>query len=193
MSDRMLAIDVEGNGGSPPEIVELAIVEMRGLELTSRHKHWRFKPKGGITPFVSKIHGIWEQDVADAPDIEDVADDILEWLEDAPIVGHNVRVELEIIGRAVPGWTPAAAIDTLRLARRLLPDEKKHGLAHLGAMLTLNGEAERAMGGAAHSAPFDAALSAILLRHLLSPLSEIDRKLALDDADILRGQGALVW
>ena len=188
MSERMWAVDVEGNGASPPEIVELAVVEMSGLGLTGRRKHWRFKPKGGITPIVSRIHGIWERDVADAPEIEDVADDLLELLEDTPIVGHNVRVELETIGRAIPDWKPVAAFDTLRMARRLLPDEPKYGLEHLGTSLGLLDAAEAATGGASHSAPFDAALSAILLEHLLSPLAETERQAAMDEADILRGQ-----
>ena len=193
MSQRMWAVDVEGNGGSPPEIVELAIVEMSGFALTGRHRHWRFRPKGGITPMVSRIHGIWERDVADAPEIEDVADDVLEWLEDAPIVGHNVRVELETIGRAIPDWAPAAAYDTLRIARRLLPDEAKHGLEHLGTALGLADAARAATGGASHSAPYDAALSAILLDHLLAPLPEAERREVLDDADILRArQGSLL-
>ncbi len=188
MSRRMWAVDVEGNGGSPPEIVELAIVEMEGLGLTGRRKHWRFKPKGGITPMASRIHGIWEGDVADAPELEDVVDDVLESIEDTPIVGHNVKVELDIIGRAIPDWKPTAAIDTLRVARRLLPGEKKHGLEHLGTVLGLNDRAAAVTGGAAHSAPFDAALSAILLDHLLKPLSDADRQVVLDDADILREQ-----
>lgn len=188
MNERMWAIDVEGNGGSPAEIVELAIVELEGFRLTGRHKHWRFKPKGGITPVVSRIHGIWESDVANAPDIEDVADDLFEWFEDAPIVGHNVRVELEIIGRSIEDWAPTSAYDTLRVARRLLPNEKKHGLEHLGTSLGLMDAARAATGGTSHSAPFDAALSAILLGHLLAPLSEADRRAILDDADILRSQ-----
>ncbi|MBP8231582.1 MAG: 3'-5' exonuclease [Rhizorhabdus sp.] len=193
MNQRMWAVDVEGNGGSPAEIVELAIVEMEGLQLTGRYKHWRFKPKGGITPIVSRIHGIWERDVADAPEIEDVIDDVFEWLEDAPIVGHNVRVELEIIGRAMEDWQPSAAFDTLRIARRLVPNEKKHGLEYLGNTLGLLDAAGAATGGGSHSAPFDAALSAILLQHLLAPLSEAERQAVMEDADILRvQQGSLL-
>jgi len=193
MNQRMWAVDVEGNGGSPAEIVELAIVEMEGLQLTGRHKHWRFKPKGGITPMVSRIHGIWERDVADAPEIEDVIDDVLEWLEDAPIVGHNVRVELDIIGRKMEDWQPSAAYDTLRIARRLLPNEKKHGLEHLGSTLGLLDAASSATGGRSHSAPFDAALSAILLAHLLAPLTAAERQSIMDEANILRvQQGSLL-
>ena len=69
MNEIMWAVDVEGSGKSPPEIVELAIAEMKGLTLTGRRKHWRFKPKKGISPMASHIHGIWDEDVVDAPDI----------------------------------------------------------------------------------------------------------------------------
>lgn len=189
MKDRNWAVDVEGSGSSPPEIVELAIAEMDGLELTGRTMQWRFKPKQPISPIVSRIHGIWDRDVADAPEIEDVADDLIEWLEDRPIVGHNVRTEHEILARSLDGWAPAKAIDTLRIARRLLPNEEKHGLERLGSLLNLNeAAAARSQGRGPHSALFDAVLAALLMRKLLTPLSEQAREMALLDADILRGQ-----
>jgi DNA polymerase III subunit epsilon len=187
MTDRMWAIDVEGSGKTPPEIVELAIVEMDGLKLTHVTKRWRLHPKNGISPAVSRIHGIWEEDVAAAPEIEDIADDLLMWLEDLPVVGHNVRVELELLGRALDDWRPTAAFDTLRVARRLLPNEEKHGLEHLGAALGLEASAAAATGGTAHSAPYDAVMSALLLIHLLEPLSDGERAQILAEADVLRG------
>jgi DNA polymerase-3 subunit epsilon len=193
MTGRMWAIDVEGSGKTPPEIVELAIVQMDSLKLTHVTKHWRLHPKNGISPAVSRIHGIWEEDVAAAPEIEDIADDLLMWLEDLPIVGHNVRVELELLGRALDDWRPTAAFDTLRIARRLLPNEEKHGLEHLGAALGLEAAAAAATGGAAHSAPYDAVMSALLLVHLLEPLSDGERAQILAEADVLRGaQGSLL-
>jgi hypothetical protein len=57
-------------------------------------------------------------DVANAPSFEDIADDVLLWLDDARIVGHNVRVEVDIISRSISGWTPRAAIDPLKRDRR---------------------------------------------------------------------------
>jgi DNA polymerase III epsilon subunit-like protein len=80
----------------------------------------------------AEVHGIWDRDVEDAPEVEDVADDLLTWLEDKPIVGHNVRVELGILTDALEGWEPTAAYDTLKLARRLLPDQPKAYEAYRG-------------------------------------------------------------
>ena len=193
MSEIMWAVDVEGSGTSPPEIVELAIAEMKGLTLTGRSKHWRFKPKKVISPMAARIHGIWDEDVADAPDLEDVVDDVLLWLEDKPIVGHNVKVEVDLLSQAFEGWEPAAAYDTLKIARRLLPAEEKHGLEHLGTKLGLSPRAEKITGRKAHSAPFDAVLSALLLDHMLGNRTEDDRRAILTDADILRSvQGSLL-
>ena len=185
MNEIMWAVDVEGSGKSPPEIVELAIAEMKGLTLTGRRKHWRFKPKKGISPMASHIHGIWDEDVVDAPDIEDVTDDVLMWLEDKAIVGHNVKVEVDILSQALEGWEPTAAYDTLKIARRLLPAEEKHGLEYLGSKLGLSPRAEKITGGNSHSAPFDAVLSAILLDHMLRDRTEEDQRAILAGADIL--------
>lgn len=193
MIGKMWAVDVEGNGASPPEIVELAIVEMDGLRLTGKHKHWRFKPKTPIAPAVSRIHGIWDRDVASEPEIEDVADDILLWLEELPIVGHNVRVELDALCRSLDGWQPAAAYDTLKVARRVLPNAEKYGLEHIGRTLGLDAVAANAVGGTPHSAPYDAALSAILLGYLLTPLSEAQREAIMTEADIMRNQQASLF
>lgn len=193
MSEIMWAVDVEGSGKSPAEIVELAIAEIDGLTLTGRTKHWRFRPKNGISPMAARIHGIWDEDVADAPDLEDVVDDVLLWLEDKPIVGHNVKVEVDILSQALEGWEPAAAYDTLKIARRLLPTEEKHGLEYLGSKLGLSPRARQITGGKAHSAPFDAVLSALLLDHILRDRTEDDRRAILADADILgSAQGSLL-
>ena len=193
MKQRMWAVDVEGSGMSLPEIVELAIVEMCGLELTGKSNHWRLKPKGEISPFASKIHGIRKEDVADAPDIEDIAGDVLICLGNAPIVGHNVRVEYALLLRDLHGWRPQAAVDTLWIARHLLRDEKNHGLERLGSVLGLDVIVEQETGGVAHSALYDATLAARLLRHLLGPLSDTERQSVMLEADILRGkQGVLL-
>lgn len=186
-------IDVEGNGGSPPEIVELAMIEVSGLQLTGRRRNWLIKPGQPITPAVSRIHGLTDADVAQAPTIEDIADDILPWIEETPIVGHNVRIEVDILGRSLPDWTPGVAIDTLKLARRLRPGLESYSLGKLGAALGLDGVASARSGAGHHAALFDATLTALILIHLLEGLDPAERDDALRDADILDvRQGSLL-
>lgn len=186
-------VDVEGNGAAPPEIIEIAIVEVRDLKLQSRRKEWRVKPQEPIAPRVTRIHGITDDDVAGSPDIEEIADDIMTWTTDEKIIGHNVKTEVDAIRRAIPEWRPTKAIDTLRLARLALPGRSSYSLETLGADLELNKVAWRESGKMHHSALFDATLTGLLFIRLLSELPEGRRQSALSECDILdSSQGELL-
>lgn len=186
------AIDVEGNGGQPPEIIELAIAPIVDLQLGPRRWEWRVQPKKPIAPSATRIHGITDDDVVDAPTIEDIASDIATWTDQRRIIGHNVRVELEIISRSIPDWKPAMAVDTLRLAKIIRPGLVSYGLESLGRATGLSAEAERLTDRRHHSALFDTVLTALLFIELITSVFEKDRERVLMDADILdKRQGTL--
>lgn len=182
--DRYWVIDVEGSGSTPPEIVELAMLEIADLKFTGNKRHWLVRPKEPIEPSATRIHGLTDDDVIGAPSIEDIADDILEWLEDMPIIGHNVRIEYEIISRSIPDWSPRAAIDTLKLARLLRPGLRSYGLEKLGTSLGHSDEATRLSESKHHSALYDATLTGLIFMDLISSLPA-DRRRIVRDADIL--------
>ncbi|MDX8469800.1 3'-5' exonuclease [Mesorhizobium sp. VK25A] len=184
-SDRYWVIDVEGNGASPPEIVELAMIELSALVPTGKQFHWLVKPSQPIQPAVTRIHGLTDDDIADAPEIADIADEILTWTQNGRIIGHNVRVELETIQRQIPEWRPVAAIDTLKLARSLKPGLDSYGLEKLGSFFGLIDEAARRTNRKHHSALFDAMLTALIFADLLMPLEQSARVDCLRDADVL--------
>jgi DNA polymerase III subunit epsilon len=183
-SNRYWVIDVEGSGSTPPEIVELAMLEIVELKFTGNKQHWLVRPKQPIEPSATRIHGLTDDDVIGAPSIEDIADDMLQWLDDTPIIGHNVRVELEIISRSVPDWSPRAAIDTLKLARLLRPGLPSYGLEKLGESLGLSDEAARRSERVHHSALYDATLTGLIFIDLVSSLPD-DKRTVLRDANIL--------
>ena len=192
MNERMWCVDVEGNGMSPPELVELAIVELNGLHFTGRKECWRVKPAGGISPTASRIHGIEEEDLQDSPRLPEIADDVCNLLKSWPIVGHNVRVDLSVLQRELVSWKPKSAFDTLYLARQLLPRQSQYGLSSLGAALGLDIVVANETGGTAHSALYDATLAGKLFVLLLKPLTERDQKAIMLEADVLYDpQGSL--
>lgn len=191
--ERFWVVDVEGNGASPPEIIELAMVEVVNLAITGNQRHWLVRPEQPISPVASRIHGLTDNDVADAPSMEDIADSVLPWIEGTPIVGHNVRVEVDILTRSLPDWTPTVAIDTLRLARALRPGLESYALGKLGAHFGLEREAGERSGARHHAALFDATLTALILIDLLKNLPATKRQTVLQDADILDPkQGSLL-
>lgn len=187
------AVDVEGNGVTPPEIVEIAIVEVRDLMLKQRRMEWLVKPLGQISPQVTRIHGITDEDVARSPDIEEIADDVMTWTSGGKILGHNVKVEVDAITRAIPEWRPTMAIDTLKLARIALPGRSSYSLENLGADLGLSEIAARESGKRHHSALFDSILTGLLFIRLVSELPIGRRQSALADSDIMNSnQGELL-
>lgn len=179
------AVDVEGNGGSPPEIVEIALIQFIDRCRLGRRFHWLVKPTQPISPAVSRLHGLTDADVRSSPSIQDIADDLLTWLDDATIVGHNVKVEVEIISRSLSDWRPKRAFDTLLLARLLRPGLPSYSLERLAAQFDLESNPMLPAGRGHHSAIYDAALAALLLVELLSGLSEPDIADYLDRCDIL--------
>lgn len=187
------ALDVEGDGAQPPNVIELALVEITGFELTGRRHHWRIKPPGKIAPRVTQIHGITDEDVADAPDFEDIAGDVLEILEGAAILGHNVRVDLDALTRPLPDWRPPHAYDTMRLARIRNPGLKSYALTKIAAALALEAEAAAISGSSAHSAPYDAVMAVLLMQRLFDGVAADERASLLARSDILApdAQGSL--
>lgn len=186
-------LDVEGNGASPPEIVEIALVGLANLELQSKRMEWLVRPQLPISPAVTRIHGITDSDVADAPDINDIADDVMTWTDGARIIGHNVRVELDAISSAIPDWRPAMAIDTLKLAKSICPGLQSYGLEKLGQHFELTERASRISGKKHHSALYDSVLTALLFIELVTSLPEERRNSVLIDCDLLNpSQGSLL-
>jgi DNA polymerase III epsilon subunit-like protein len=191
--ERYWVIDVEGSGGYPPEIVELAMLQIDRLVLTENKRHWFVRPEHGIQPAATRIHGLTDDDVVGSPEIADIADDIVTWIEDTPIVGHNVKIEVEILSRSIPDWKPKSAIDTLKLTKILKPGLASYGLPNLGVEFGLADEAANRTGAKHHSALYDATLTALLMIHLLSPLTIDERRRVLTEANILNPrQGSLL-
>ena len=125
-----VVVDVEGNGQQPPDLVELAAVRIEG-GVIGEPVSWLVRPERPITPIARRIHGITNQQVDSAPVFADIQEEVLRVLEGAALVGHNVHVDLSVLERKLDGWLPPEVFDTLKLARRLLPDATGYRLGVL--------------------------------------------------------------
>lgn len=127
------------------------------------------QPERRIPQYVQKLTGIVDDDVTDAPLFPNVVEQILEFIEDVPLVGYNVgfdvsflNTELERTGR------PALlnhAIDLLPVAASLLPGSRSRGLSSLARELDV-----RVTG--AHRALDDAETTASILFALAPRIRE---------------------
>jgi DNA polymerase III epsilon subunit-like protein len=160
---RLVVADVEGDGQRPPGLVELALVAI-DAGAVGEPASWLIRPAGSITWQATRVHGITNHDVADRPRIAEIAADIRTRLDGVVLVAHNAPVDVGVLCRELPGWEPAAVIDTLRLARQRHPDQPSHKLGALVAAFDLAEGLPPDL--TPHRATYDALVTARLLVHL---------------------------
>lgn len=180
-SVRYAVIDVEGNGHQPPDLVELAVVPIVGGEI-GEAQSWLVKPEQPIRFFATRIHGITNQQLADAPTFNAIENDVRLALNSADVVvAHNAHVDVGLMSRKLPNWRPTEVFDTLKLAKRFKPDQMSYKLGSLVEAFSL---AEGLPGGLSpHRATYDALVAARLFVHLTNESAE--QPLTLE---ALRGQ-----
>jgi exodeoxyribonuclease X len=166
---RYAVADVEGNGQQPPDLVELAIVPITEGKI-GQARSWLVRPPRPITPMAQRFHRITNTEVSAAPAVDEVADEIRKELDGAIFVAHNAHVDLGVLTRTLPGYTPAEVIDTLKLARRLVPDQVSYRLGSLAEAFSLTAGLGHELRP--HRAAYDALVCARLLVRLASPPDE---------------------
>jgi DNA polymerase-3 subunit epsilon len=129
---REIVFDTETTGLNPAggdRIVEIGCVEMFNRIETGRHFHAYFHPERDMPFDAELVHGLTSIFLSDKPLFSEKADELLEFIEDSPLVAHNagfdfgfLNFELERCGR--PAVSLSRMRDTLQLARVKHPGAK---------------------------------------------------------------------
>jgi DNA polymerase III epsilon subunit-like protein/DNA repair photolyase len=125
-----VVVDVEGNGQQPPELVELAVVPIAG-GIVGEPTSWLVRPPHPIKHIATTFHGLRTIDVADCPAVAEISAEVLHALKADALVAHNAHVDVDVLRRELPGWEPPETFDTLKLARRLVPELPGYKLGDL--------------------------------------------------------------
>jgi DNA polymerase III epsilon subunit-like protein len=127
---RYAVVDVEGNGHAPPELVEVAVVPITG-GIVGEPVNWLLKPQHPIKYFATRIHGLTNRDVAEAPAFTAVEPEVRKALDVDALVAHNAHVDVGVLRRQLGEWDCPEVFDTLKLAKRLLPNRMSYKLGAL--------------------------------------------------------------
>lgn len=129
---REIVFDTETTGLNPAtgdRLVEIGCVEMVNRVETGRTYHAYFNPQRAMPIEAEQIHGLSDRFLSDKPLFSALADELLEFLGDAPLVAHNagfdfgfLNAELTLCGR--PTIAMSRMIDTVPMARKLHPGAK---------------------------------------------------------------------
>ncbi len=128
-------IDIETTGGLArrDKITEIGIVIHDGEKIIDTYETL-INPGRSIPSNITRITGITDEMVADAPQFFEIAKKVVEMTEGAIFVAHNVRFDYSFIKEEFKslGYTfSKRQLDTVRLARKSFPGLRSYSLGNL--------------------------------------------------------------
>lgn len=136
----LVVVDLETTGhGSQAAITEIGALRLRGPRTLAEYSTL-VNPGQPISPAITSLTGITNAHVLRAPPLGDVIGDFADFVAGAwGLVAHNARFDMGFLRRAWRDaglkWGDWVIVDTLRLARLILPRPQvaNHRLATLAA------------------------------------------------------------
>ena len=126
---RGVLFDTETTGLDPltgDRVIEVAGIELDGDLPTGRSFHRLINPERDVPEDAVRVHAITSDHLRDAPRFEEIADELLEFLGDGPLIAHNATFDFAFLDAefARLGRDPldrARMVDTLAIARARFP------------------------------------------------------------------------
>ena len=129
---REIVFDTETTGFDPKtgdRMVEMGCVEMVNRVETGATYHAYYNPERDMPAGAESVHGLSSAFLSDKPLFRDIAQELLDFIGDAPLVAHNASFdfgflnnELKIVGREPVSLD--RMVDTVAIARKKHPGAK---------------------------------------------------------------------
>lgn len=147
-----VVFDLETTGLSPlqDDIIELSALKVKGGEIVDTFSTL-VNPGRRIPYQASRVNGITDEMVADAPHIDEVLTEFVSFIELDVLVGHNIHTfDMKFLNKAATDLFGLMInndyIDTLPMSRLCLPQLKTHKLVDISAHFQISSEgAHRAL------------------------------------------------
>jgi len=129
-----VVIDLETTwlDSSSDEIIEIACVKIDRSSCEEIDRYHSFvKPDKDIPELISQITNIFASDVENAPRFSDIQDEVEDFIDGLPIIGHNISFDTRFLEKNGVDIRNSPTIDTFFLANFLCFDEKSLNLWYL--------------------------------------------------------------
>lgn len=179
----VVAIDIETTGLDPNRdvIIEIGAVRFRGNKIDDE---WStlINPERPIPKFITQLTHISNEMVMHAPLLRTKLSELAVFVDQAPVVGHNIRFDLSFLQRhGILQDNPV--LDTYEMASVLLPSASRYNLGALSQSLGITQES-------AHRALDDARATGELYLKMLQQAQELPLDLL---AEIVRLSDPFDW
>ena len=171
MINSYVALDLETTGLNPStdRIIEIGAAKVMDGEIVATYSTL-VNPQVHLNYRITELTGIDSVMLTNQPRIEDVIAEFVGFTEEMPILGHNVIFDYSFLKRAAVNHKlnfEKKGIDTLKMARRILPYVEHKGLEYLCQYFSVEaGSSHRAM---------DDAISAMKIYEKLYELNPEDK------------------
>ena len=186
MIKSFVVFDVETTGLDPAsdKIIEVGLVRLEDGEITGKY-HALVNPKQPLPFKIKKITGIDDKDLESERGFEEIMPEVLEFIGDAAIAGHNINFDMAFLAAARGTPFENLLYDTLDLARMMVPDSTSYRLETLCEKLDIKLKVK-------HRALEDAMATARLLTVLIEKMQGIDFDV-LKQLNVLLGEARSGW
>ncbi|GGM81627.1 hypothetical protein GCM10010967_11770 [Dyadobacter beijingensis] len=127
-------VDIETTGGGgTARITEIAVFRHDGTRIVDFF-HSLVNPEMYIPPFITRLTGIDNEMVKDAPTFHEVQDAVRAMTRDAWFVAHNAKFDYGFIKRefgALDEYFQRDLLCTVQLSRKIFPGLKSYSLGNL--------------------------------------------------------------
>lgn len=153
MINSFVALDLETTGvnAASDQIIEIGMVRVIDGKIEKEYNQLIY-PGFEIDARITNLTGITNEMVGDKPKISEIIPEVLDFIGDLPLLGHNIIFDYGFLKKAVinaGGTFAKSGIDTLKIARRILPPDQKKNLDVLCAYFGIDaGNSHRAFDDA---------------------------------------------
>ena len=132
-----VVFDLETTGISPytDKVVEISAIKVKGNKVIDEVSSL-VNPECHISEGASAVNGIYDEMVEGEPTFEEVLPKFIDFIEELPLVGHNIQsFDMNFIYRDSEAYLGAFPdndyIDTLLIARKCMPEMAHHRMTDL--------------------------------------------------------------
>lgn len=184
-------LDLETTGLNPKtdKIIEIGAIKVRGGQITERFESF-VNPGRKLEKRIASLTGITDEDLADAPQIEEVLPQLLAFIGEDVLVGHRILFDYSFVKKAAVNQKLSfekQGIDTLKIARKVLSGLESRKLPFLCEHYKIPLKAHRAVNDAEATAELYFKLSEEFAQEELYQPQPLVYKVK-KDSPITRGQ-----
>lgn len=152
MTTSYVCVDVETTGLNPgvEKLIEIGAVKVVDGRAVERFQSF-VQPGRPIGQHIEALTGITDEMLADAPPAREVLPAFRQFCGELPLVGHNLMCDYSFLKKAMVNENldfERTGIDTLRIARKYMPELESRRLGFLSEYFGFSHIAHRALGDA---------------------------------------------